>query len=268
MNKEKEFQDALEKASFLTVMTGAGVSAESGIPTFRGAGGYWRTYSAMDLASPEAWSRDPGLVWEFYNYRRQIMSDKKTNPAHHAIAKIEERFTSQGKGFHLITQNIDDLHFEAGSKSVTRLHGSLWLVRCIQCGDVTENRKVPITPAYEGSGSPDPSAEDGKFSREDLPHCKKKNCGGVLRPHVVWFGETLNMQDIAAAVKATQSADLFVVVGTSAMVYPAAGFIGQAQGRIQVAEINLEATPATYGCDFFFEGKAGELLPGLFGVGQ
>ena len=114
--KKLSDQEALEKASFLTVMTGAGVSAESGIPTFRGAGGLWRTYFAMDLASPEAWKRDPGLVWEFYNYRRQIMSDKKINPAHQAIAKIEEIFTSQGKGFHLITQNIDDLHFGRAPK--------------------------------------------------------------------------------------------------------------------------------------------------------
>jgi len=254
-----EFQKCLKRAKYVALLTGAGVSAESGIPTFRGEGGLWRRYSAMDLASPTAWKRDPGLVWEFYNYRRTIVRDKKPNPAHFAIARLETRIQKQGR-FHLITQNIDDLHFAAGSKEVTRLHGSLWQVRCVECGKIMENRDVPITPAFAGSGSPDPSAITKKFGGEDLPHCK---CGGILRPNVVWFGESLDPRDLERAYEAAQSCDVFIVVGTSLQVYPAAGLVPVAKSAgATLALVDLEI-PSHAPVDFFFQGKAGEVMSQL-----
>ncbi len=258
------FQELLANTRRLTILTGAGVSAESGIPTFRGAGGLWRTYQATELASPQTWNANPGLLWEFYNYRRQIMLDKKPNPAHHAIAKIEKRFREENRQFHLITQNIDDLHLEAGSQNVTRMHGSLWLLRCCLCSQIVENRNVPITPSFEGSGSPDPKAKQSNFQKEDLPKC---SCGGILRPHVVWFGESLAIEDMEKSHEVSRECDLFLVVGTSAVVYPAAGLsvIAQRSGA-KVAVVNLEPTTTDQVSDFNFQGKAGEILPDLLMV--
>ncbi len=258
------FQELLANTRRLTVLTGAGVSAESGIPTFRGAGGLWRTYQATELSSPQTWNRDPGLLWEFYNYWRGSMRDKKPNPAHYALAEIEKRFRKDNRLFHLITQNIDDLHLEAGSQSVTRMHGSLWLLRCCQCSLVTKNQDIPITPAFEGSGSPDPKAKQSKFSKEDLPKCY---CGGILRPHVVWFGESLALEDMEKSHEASRECDLFLVVGTSALVYPAAGLstIAKRSGA-KVVVVNLEPTATDEVSDFNFPGKAGEILPDLLMV--
>jgi len=258
------FQRYLARASRVTILSGAGVSAESGIPTFRGAGGLWRTYRATDLASPDAWARDPGLVWEFYNYRRVIMGDKAPNPGHHALATFEQRWRDAGRHMRIITQNIDGLHTHAGSTHVLRLHGSLWQVRDIDTGAVYDNSDVPITPAFEGSGSPDPNAETRTFSEADLP---RSPTGGILRPHVVWFGEGLDPEILDAAAKETAQCDVFIVIGTSAVVYPAAGLVPLArQAGAVVAEVNLERTPATDVCDFFFEGKSGEVLPELLDV--
>ncbi len=255
----ESFRKRLAEAQNVVVLTGAGVSAESGIPTFRGAGGLWRRYAATDLATPQAWQRDAGLVWEFYNYRRTLMGDKAPNPAHKALAGLEQRWTAAGRRFDLVTQNIDDLHFAAGSQAVLRLHGSLWLVRCLACGEVEENRQVPITSAYEGSGSPDIDAPQRRFSEADLPHC---SCGGILRPHVVWFGEGLDARILRAAQRAVEACSLLLVVGTSAVVYPAAAVIPLArQHGACIAEVNLETTPATGLVDYHFAGRAGEVLP-------
>ncbi len=264
-NDLEAFQRWLVKGRSLTILTGAGVSAESGIPTFRGAGGLWRTYSAPALSSPDTWARDPGLVWEFYHFRRELMGSKSPNPAHFAIADIESRLTAAGAHFHLLTQNIDDLHLAAGSKNVTRLHGSLWQVRCVGCGEVTENKNVPITPAFAGSGAPDPATQSRHFSREELPHCK--TCQDLLRPHVVWFGEALDSGDLKAAREAVRACSTFLVIGTSAAVWPAAGFIYEARERgAVVAEVNPEPSEANAICDFYFQGKAGEILPKLLDV--
>lgn len=259
------FKRWLSKSPSITILTGAGISAESGVPTFRGAGGLWRTYAATDLATPEAWRRDPGLVWEFYDYRRQIMKGKQPNDGHRAIATLEARWRTAGRSARVVTQNIDGLHAESGSRDVTCMHGSLWKVRCTECGDITENDDVPITSAFEGCGSPDPDAHARRFTEADLPHCGE--CGGVLRPHVVWFGESLNPADLEGATHAATHCATLLVVGTSAVVYPAAGLIPMARARgIVVAEVNLETTPATGECDFVFQGKSGEVLPELLDV--
>lgn len=147
-----EFRKIFKKSQKMVVLTGAGVSAESGIPTFRGAGGYWRKYQAQNLATPEAFRSNPSLVWEFYHHRREVALSKEPNDAHKAIAECQARFAAEGKSLTIITQNIDDLHQRAGGKNVVELHGSLYKTRCTKCRTVEENRDSPICPALAGKG--------------------------------------------------------------------------------------------------------------------
>ncbi|MCO5612459.1 hypothetical protein L7F22_066726 [Adiantum nelumboides] len=230
----------------VTVLTGAGVSAESGIPTFRGEGGLWRSWSATELATPEAFAVDPSLVWEFYHYRRVIVSKCKQNPGHYAIAALERRCKQDGKVFTLLTQNIDGLHQKAGS-TATELHGSLWKTRCLTCEDVVENPGIPVCPALEGKGAPDVNAKDAHIPDMQLPRCKK--CHGLLRPHVVWFGESLFPDIIKQAYDSLKQCDLLLVIGTSAVVQPAAGFAPIVKGSGgHVAEFNVEDTLISRAC--------------------
>lgn len=257
-----EFRKVFSKAQHIAIITGAGVSAESGVPTFRGAGGYWRRWQAQDLATPAAFSRSPSLVWEFYHYRREVMLSKHPNPAHIAIAECEARLAKQGRSVVVITQNIDELHRRAGSKHVLEIHGSLFKTRCTMCGNVAVNLKSPICPALEGKGAPDPKAEDARIPVEDLPRCEESGCTGLLRPHVVWFGETLDADILTAVEEELDKCDLCLVVGTSSIVYPAAMFAPQVAARgVPVAEFNMEDTPATMRFRFHFEGPCGSTLP-------
>ncbi|XP_016122504.1 NAD-dependent protein deacylase sirtuin-5, mitochondrial isoform X1 [Sinocyclocheilus grahami] len=257
-----EFCEDFAKAKHVAIITGAGVSAESGVPTFRGQGGYWRKWQAQDLATPEAFSRDPSLVWEFYHYRREVMRSKMPNPAHLAIAKCESRLSKQGRSVVIITQNIDELHHRAGSKHVYEIHGSLFKTRCMSCGEVKANHKSPICPALEGKGEPDPSAKDARIPVQHLPRCDGSGCNGLLRPHVVWFGETLDSDILTAVEQELEKCDLCLVVGTSSVVYPAAMFAPQVAGRgVPVAEFNMECTPATMRFKYHFEGPCGVTLP-------
>jgi len=217
------------------VLTGAGVSAESGVPTFRGAGGLWRQRRAEDLATPAAFSRDPIFVWEWYDWRRSVLAEVKPNPGHYALAEIE----AQTPNFTLITQNVDGLHELAGSRNVLRLHGSIWALRCLDCQSERMDRRSPLP--------------------EIPPRCE---CGGMLRPGVVWFGEPLPQQIWRDAEAAARAAELFLVVGTSAVVYPAAGLaqIAKSSGA-RVVEINIAETALSPGIDSFLQGPSGELLP-------
>jgi len=216
------------------VLTGAGVSAESGIPTFRGSGGLWKQFRAEDLATPEAFAHDPQLMWEWYDWRRGLIAAAKPNQGHIALAELERRTPN----FTLITQNVDDLHERAGSKNILHVHGSIWTVRCMECGREWLDLRSPL-----------PSLP---------PRCE---CGGLLRPGVVWFGESLPQDVWRQAERAARKAEIFLVVGTSAVVYPAAGLIHYAQGAgAAVIEVNIEATGAI---DTFLAGPAGELLPQL-----
>ncbi|XP_048754509.1 NAD-dependent protein deacylase-like [Ostrea edulis] len=256
------FREKFGKAKNIVVLTGAGVSAESGVPTFRGAGGLWRTFAAQDLASPDAFSRNPSLVWEFYHYRREVMGSKSPNPAHIAIAECEKRLKPQSRDVTVITQNIDELHFRSGSTNIIELHGNLFKTRCTRCLDVKFNRDSPICEALAGKGAPDPKAEDARIPLEKLPRCTNKECGGLLRPHVVWFGESLNQSVLRAAQEKLDSCDLCLVVGTSSVVYPACLFAPEVAMRgVPVAEFNVEATDVTDTLGFHFRGPAGELLP-------
>jgi len=242
------------------VLTGAGVSAESGVPTFRGAGGFWRTYQATDLASPQAFQRSPSLVWEFYHYRRELVLTKKPNRAHLAIAEAEKRLGQENRKLVVVTQNIDDLHRVAGSTDIVELHGSLFKTRCTKCESVEENRNSPICEGLRDKGLPEPGAMDSDIPVENLPRCR--TCNGLLRPHVVWFGESLDDNVLATAQGHLEKCDLCLVIGTSSVVYPAAMFAPQLarEGKV-VAEFNMEETPATQEFQFHFHGPAGETLP-------
>ncbi len=227
----------VSRARRIAVLTGAGVSAESGVPTFRGAEGLWRKYRAEDLATPEAFARDPKLVWEWYDWRRGLMAAVRPNPAHEALVKIENR----GHPFTLITQNIDALHRMAGSRNIILLHGEIWTIRCVDCGREREDRTSPL-----------PSLP---------PRCA--DCGGIERPGVVWFGEALPEGAMRRAVSEVAAAELFLVVGTSAVVYPAASLIPLAiEEGVPVVEINPDATGFSSQV-VSIRGKAGEVLPTL-----
>lgn len=227
----------LANASTVAVLTGAGISAESGIPTFRGPGGVWRNRRAEDLATPEAFARDPEFVWEWYESRREFVSKAQPNAGHRALAELEQRTPR----FTLVTQNVDGLHERAGSRNVLRLHGSLWTVRCLQCGSEREERTVPL-PVRP-------------------PRCE---CGGMLRPGVVWFGEGLNPIVWDNALKAVRAARVLLVVGTSAVVYPAASLVPlAAETGATVVEVNPDETPISGAADYSFRGPAGEILPQL-----
>jgi NAD-dependent deacetylase len=224
----------------VAVLTGAGVSAESGVPTFRGTEGLWRQYRAEELATPEAFQRDPALVWEWYQWRRQLIARCHPNPAHHAIAHLERHSPT----FLLITQNVDGLHRKAGSVRMVELHGSLWRVRCLADGATTEHLEVSL-----------PSIP---------PRC---GCGGLLRPDVVWFGEALPADALQQAFDAAENSDVLLVVGTSAVVQPAASLpmIARQHGAY-VVEVNLEPTPLSSVVHESHHGKAGEILPRLLGT--
>ncbi len=233
-------QERLKQARRVAVLTGAGVSAESGVPTFRGVEGLWRQYRAEDLATPEAFSRDPKLVWEWYDWRRQLIAKCQPNPAPHAIAFLER----QAQKFLLITQNVDGLHRLAGSVRMVELHGNLWRVRCLQEGKITENLDVPL--------------------QSIAPRCE---CGSLLRPDVVWFGEALPSEALQQAFEAAESCDVFLVVGTSAVVQPAASLPMVARNKgAYVVEVNLEPTPLTSIAHESHHGKAVEILPRLLGT--
>jgi NAD-dependent deacetylase len=227
----------LKEASSVAALTGAGISAESGIPTFRGAGGLWREFRAEDLATPEAFARDPRLVWEWYDWRRGLIARAEPNAGHRALVELERRI----ERFTLITQNVDGLHDRAGSRNVLKVHGDIWMVRCTACGRETRDDRVPLP--------------------ELPPRC---GCGGLLRPGVVWFGEPLPDDIWREAERATRQAVVFLVIGTAAVVYPAAGLVPLAKAAgAKVVEINLDETPYSAQVDCSLRGRAGELLPEL-----
>ncbi|CAL1547840.1 unnamed protein product [Lymnaea stagnalis] len=257
-----KFREVFSKANHIVILTGAGVSAESGVPTFRGDEGFWRKWKIEDFATPDAFISNPSLVWEFYNHGRDVMASKIPNPAHIAIAQCEKRLKGQGRKVVVITQNIDELHQAAGSEDILELHGNIFTTCCTKCGDVRKNKDSPICPALAGKGEPNPDAQDAKIPVDQLPTCKKGNCRGLLRPHVVWFGEGLDPKVIRRAVHELSLCDLCIVVGTSSVVYPAAMFAPQVAARgVPVAEFNIEETSATNSFGFIFKGPAGQNLP-------
>jgi NAD-dependent deacetylase len=233
----EQAREWLRAATSVAALTGAGISAESGIPTFRGAGGLWRQFRPEELATPEAFTRDPRLVWEWYDWRRGLIAAAKPNAGHLALAELERTKPH----FTLITQNVDGLDERAGCRNVLKLHGDIWVMRCTGCG----RERRDETPSLA----------------ELPPRCE---CGCLLRPGVVWFGEALPGDLWREAEDAARSAGVFLVIGTSAVVYPAAGLIWLARSSgAKVIEINPEETPLTGQLDRALRGAAGELLPQL-----
>ncbi|KAI5646594.1 sir2 family domain-containing protein [Phthorimaea operculella] len=256
-----KFREALKSAKEVVILSGAGISAESGIPTFRGAGGFWRKYQAQALATPEAFRSRPSLVWEFYHYRREVAAKAQPNAGHKAIAEFEEKH-GKDKKITVITQNVDGLHARAGTKNLIELHGNLYKTRCTKCREVLVNTDSPICEALAGKGAPDENVAGSDVPVKSLPHCKKTDCRGLLRPHIVWFGENLERAVLNSAEDAMSTCDICLVVGTSSVVYPAAMFAPQAAERgAIVAEFNIEPTPATPDFHFYFEGPCGTTLP-------
>lgn len=256
-------ESEIKDSKHVLVLTGAGISAESGVPTFRGAGGYWRKWKAQSLATPEAFKSNPSLVWEFYHYRRQVMLSKLPNPAHYALKELQKHFEQKGNVVDIVTQNIDGLHQASGAKNIVELHGSLFKTRCTKCGNIEVNKNSPICPALQGKGMPEHGVANADIPIDLLPHCKKKNCNGLLRPHVVWFGESLD-DDVLEKVtnSAFKKCDICLIIGTSSVVYPAAMFAPAVADRgVTVAEFNMEETPATRNFKYHFQGSAGSNLP-------
>jgi len=234
--------ESLRRAKSLVVLTGAGVSAESGIPTFRDAmEGLWAEYDPMELATPQAFARNPEMVSRWYDERRRDCALVKPNPGHYALARMEQCLVEKGGEFALLTQNVDRLHQAAGSRNVIELHGSIWEWRCRRCGMSREER-------------------GGTFGQYP-PRCE---CGGIRRPGVVWFGEQLPPKAVRDSELALGTCDLFFSVGTSAVVQPAASFVHVARGHgAKTVEINREATAISKIVDWSILGKSGEVLPEL-----
>lgn len=237
-----EIAGALRGARSVVVLTGAGVSAESGVPTFRDAmDGLWKDFDPMKLATPEAFEADPETVTRWYDSRRVRVHTVKPNPGHMALAEMERRVRSAGGSFTLLTQNVDRLHHRAGSTGVVELHGSIVVWRCTRTGRKVEPPPEPL---------------------EKFPPESPFAPGALLRPDVVWFGEMLPAEAVAAADRAVASCDLFFSVGTSAVVYPAAGYAALASARgAKVVEINRDETPLSRDVDWSVRGLSGEVLP-------
>jgi NAD-dependent deacetylase len=244
MNGLKELESRLHKDARITVLTGAGVSAASGVPTFRGPDGIWRTYRPEKLATPEAFRSDPKLVWEWYNWRREVLSTKKPNRAHEVIAGWSRRYP----GFRLITQNVDGLHEKAGTQNIIRFHGSIWEVLCWDNCAASPARWWDETIPFP----------------ELPPRCPY--CGGLIRPGVVWFGEAID-PFILDQSTAALDCDVFFTIGTSSVVYPAAALVHEAKRRgAYTVEMNVEATPASGQLDLALQGPAEQLLDHVEGL--
>jgi len=228
----------LLKAYSVSVLTGAGISAESGVPTFRGRDGLWRNHDVQQLATPQALMQNPQLFWEFYRWRRELLKEVQPNLGHYALVDLENRF----EDFALITQNVDNLHSLAGNRNVMELHGNIMRTYCNDCGA---------------------DFQEGEYDAQSaVPKCPR--CGGVLRPGVVLFGEALPAKTLSQAQEAAASCEVFFSVGTSSLVEPAASlpYIAKANGAYLV-EVNLERTPLSDHADEVVLGKAGKLLPAL-----
>jgi NAD-dependent deacetylase len=238
MNIPDRLTGCLARAKRLVAFTGAGISAESGVPTFRGADGLWKNMRAEELASMEGFLRNPALVWEWYSHRRAILQTVRPNAGHRALVDLESLYPEVV----VVTQNVDGLHRRAGSIRIHELHGNIERNYCTMCGKPHDREAVLL--------------------REGRPVCER--CGGLVRPDVVWFGEMLPEEAWEAAVRAAGAADLFLSIGTSGVVYPAASIplVAKDAGALLV-EVNPEETPLTESADVFLRGEAGEVLPAL-----
>jgi len=233
-----EIVEIFKKSKSCVILTGAGISAESGVPTFRGKEGLWGKFKPEELATMDAFVANSKIVWEWYNWRRDLMNKVEPNTGHYAITDLE----SLCPDFTLVTQNVDGLHSMAKTKNILELHGNIYRNKCCDCSRIIEDN-IEINP-------------------DNIPKCQY--CGGKIRPDVVWFGELLNPQIINSAFVKSEKADLFFSIGTSGIIHPAASLpaIAKRNGAVFI-EINTEETPLTYIADYHIESKSGEYLPKL-----
>jgi NAD-dependent deacetylase len=227
----------LKNASAVTALTGAGISAESGVPTFRGKDGLWENQKVEELATPQALRNNPELFWKFYRWRKKLINEVKPNLGHYSLVDFERIY----KDFLLVTQNVDNLHREAGNKNIVELHGNIFYTKCADCG---KSHTEPISESTQ------------------IPICN--SCGGPLRPDVVLFGENLQEKNLRAAQEAAAGCEIFFSIGTSALVEPAASlpFLAKANGSY-VVEINPEETPLSQHANECLRGATGKILPAL-----
>ncbi|MCI0496614.1 NAD-dependent deacylase [candidate division KSB1 bacterium] len=231
--------EKLQSAKSIAVLTGAGISAESGVPTFRGEQGLWKKFRPEELANFNAFIRNPELVWEWYNYRKKLIYEVVPNPGHHALVKMERHYPD----FTLITQNVDNLHRVAGSRNILELHGNIMMNRCVDCNRLFKDQELSL----------------GSEADLHVPRC---SCGSLIRPNVVWFGEALPVRELQLAHETALRCDLFFSIGTSALVQPAASLPLEAKrANAYVVEINYEATAISHLVDESILGKSGEILP-------
>ncbi|KAJ8727525.1 hypothetical protein PYW07_001644 [Mythimna separata] len=221
----------------------------------------WRKLDASILYNPVTFREDPGLVWEYYHYIRELVLKTKPNAGHIAVAQYEQKHASKKK-VTVVTQNVDGLHSRAGTRNIIELHGNMFKTRCTKCNEVLVNTDSPICPALAGTGSPTSDKLVSDIKEKDLPHCKKPDCGGLLRPHIVWFGEVLETSILEKTDIVISKCNVCLVVGTSSIVYPAAAFptIMAASGSI-IAEFNIQPSPASSKFDFYFQGPSATTLP-------
>lgn len=235
MEIKAELASKLKEAKSLLFFTGAGISAESGISTFRGKDGLWNKLKPEELANFNAFMKNPEMVWEWYQYRRQIVENTEPNLGHLAIAEFEKYYN-----VNVVTQNVDNLHARAGSTNIDELHGSIIRNFCVDCNEYFSSEKLK-----QSTG---------------VPRCDK--CNGLIRPDVVWFGETLRGDAFPNGEKAAKNCDICFVVGTSGIVYPAAYIpLTAKQYGAYIVEINIEPTDFSYQADYSIFGKSGEILP-------
>jgi NAD-dependent deacetylase len=241
MNVSDKLRSLLRSVESVCVLTGAGISAESGVATFRGPEGLWSKLKPEELANFDAFMRNPELVWEWYNYRRKIVHEVKPNPAHYALARLEENVND----FTLVTQNVDNLHARAGSRRILELHGNIERSYCIDCGKFVDIVEIS--------------------SERKVPRCSF--CNGLIRPDVVWFGEMLPEGVFESASIAASKCELFLTIGTSAVVYPAAGLPLTARNHgAYVVEINTDRTEISHDVNETLLGKAGEIVPQIVSI--
>jgi len=236
--KLEDIPQAFARARRVAVITGAGVSAESGVPTFRGEEGLWRNFRAEELATPAAFARDPQLVWDWYDWRRGICAKAEPNSAHLTIAAMEQHYPE----FLLITQNVDGLHNRAGSKKIAEIHGNIWKARCTKCSSKFEIPETPLT---------------------EMPRCP--DCKSLARPHIVWFGESYDVDLLESVLQFLSRTELVLVAGTSGMV-PMPVYLTQhaMQAGAHAVDVNLEDSQLTPVVDASLRGKAGDVLPDLW----
>ncbi|CDU22208.1 related to NAD-dependent deacetylase Sirtuin 5 [Sporisorium scitamineum] len=286
----ESFRQALRQARHPIALAGAGLSAASGIPTFRGAGGLWRQHDALSLATPEAFRRDASKVWQFYHYRRSVVLSAAPNAAHSSLARLllestaPSRTMPNAKSFHLITQNVDGLSsralqevqssphtaaLDAARASIIEMHGNLFKTICTRCGDSRIDTRQPLSDGLRCTE--DLSEEYKEVAKEQLPRCTLAGCGGLLRPGVVWFGESIPELDRIRLL--ISRCDLILVLGTSSTVYPAAGFadVVKHSNHGQVAVFNIDdpstlASGAGGGVDWYFAGPVENILPEVLGL--